>query len=57
MIAVPLAEKIAELFLILFAVAALVKTNVLKAENSKVLSMLSLYFVTPCVVFNSFQKN
>ncbi len=56
MIAIPLAKKIAELFLILFATAALVKTNVLKAENSKVLSKLSLYFVTPCVVFNSFQK-
>ena len=56
MIAIPLAQKIAELFLILFAAAALVKTGVLKTENSKVLSRLSLYFVTPCVVFNSFQK-
>ncbi len=56
MIAIPLAKKIAELFLILFASAALVKTGVLKTENSKVLSRLSLYFVTPCVVFNSFQK-
>lgn len=56
MIAIPLAKKIAELFLILFATAALVKTGVLKAENSKVLSKLSLYFVTPCVIFNSFQK-
>ena len=44
MIAVPLAKKIAELFLILFAAAALVKTGVLKSENSKVLSKLSLYF-------------
>ena len=56
MIAIPLVKKIAELFLILFATAALVKTGVLKAENSKVLSRLSLYFVTPCVVFNSFMK-
>ncbi len=56
MIAVPLAEKIAELFLILFAVAALVKAGVLKSENSRVLSRLSLYYITPCVVFNSFQK-
>ncbi len=56
MIAVPLAKKIAELFLILFAAAALVKGGVLKTENSKVLSKLSLYFVTPCVIFNSFQK-
>ena len=56
MIAVPLAKKIAELFLILFAAAALVKTGVLKTENSRVLSKLSLYFITPCVIFNSFQK-
>ncbi len=56
MIAIPLAKKIAELFLILFASAALVKTGVMKTENSKVLSKLSLYFVTPCVIFSSFQK-
>ena len=56
MIAVPLAKKIAELFLILFAAAALVKTGILKTENSKILSRLSLYFITPCVIFNSFQK-
>ncbi len=56
MIALPLAKKIAELFLILFATAALVKTGVLKTEHSKVLSKLSLYFITPCVIFNSFQK-
>ncbi len=56
MIAIPLAKKIAELFLILFASAALVKTGVLKTESSKVLSKLSLYLVTPCVIFHSFQK-
>ncbi|MBE5790501.1 MAG: AEC family transporter [Clostridiales bacterium] len=52
----PLAEKIGELFLILFATAALVKAGVFQAEYSRVLSRISLYFVTPCVVFNSFQK-
>ena len=56
MIAIPLAKKIAELFLILFATAALVKAGILKTEYSKVLSRLSLYFVTPCVIFISFQK-
>lgn len=56
MIAIPLVKKIAELFLILFATAALVKTGVMKSEHSKVLSKLSLYFVTPCVIFNSFMK-
>ena len=52
--ALPLAIKIAELFLILFAAAALVRTKILRAEDSRVLSKLSLYFVTPCVIFNSF---
>ena len=55
MVTLPLLEKIAELFLILFATAALVKTGVFKADYSRVLSRISLYFVTPCVVFNSFQ--
>ncbi len=56
MIALPLVRKIAELFLILFAFAALVKKGVLKSGDSQVLSRVSLYFVTPCVVFNSFLK-
>ena len=55
-ITIPLIKKITELFLILFATAALVKTGVFKADYSKVLSRISLYFVTPCVIFNSFQK-
>ena len=55
MIAIPLIQKIAELFLILFATAGLVKGGILKSEDSKILSRLSLYFVTPCVIFNSFQ--
>lgn len=56
MITIPLIKKIAELFLILFATAALVKTGVFKADYSRVLSRISLYYVTPCVIFNSFQK-
>ena len=56
MIAIPLAKKIAELFLILFATAALVRSGILKSEHSRVLSKLSLHFVTPCVIFSSFQK-
>ena len=56
MITAPLIQKIAELFLILFVTAALVKTKILKAEDSKVLAKLSLNFVTPCVIFNSFRK-
>ncbi len=56
MVTIPLLKKIAELFLILFATAALVKGGIFKADYSKVLSRISLYFVTPCVIFNSFQK-
>ena len=56
MIAIPLAKKILELFLILFATAGLVKGGLLKSEDSRILARVSLYFVTPCVVFNSFQK-
>ncbi len=56
MIVIPLVQKIAELFIILFVTAALVRFNVLKPEDGKIFSKLSLYFVTPCVVFNSFQK-
>lgn len=56
MIVIPLMQKIAELFLILFTTAGLVKAGMLKSEDSRVLSRLSLYFITPCVIFNSFQK-
>ncbi len=56
MIAVPLIKKIAELFLILFAAAAMVKAGLLKSEDSRVLSRITLYFITPCVLFNSFQE-
>ena len=56
MVAIPLIKKIAELFLILFTAAGLVRAGILKSEDSKILSRLSLYFVTPCVIFNSFRK-
>ncbi len=57
MITIPLIEKIAELFLILFASAALVKAGVFRADYSPVLSRISLWFVTPCVIFNSFRTD
>lgn len=55
-IALPLIQKLAELFLILFATAALVKGRIVKPDDSKALARLSLNLVTPCVIFNSFQK-
>lgn len=57
MMAIPLLKKISELFLILFATAGLVKGKILKADDSRVLSRLSLNLITPCVIFNSFQKD
>lgn len=56
MVTIPLIQKIAELFLILFTTALLVKLGVLKSGDSKAVSQVSLYFVTPCVIFNSFRK-
>lgn len=56
MVTLPLIEKITELFLILFAAAALVKAHVFRADFSVVLSRISLFLVTPCAVFSSFQK-
>ena len=56
MLVIPLATKIAELFLILFAAAALVKLHVVESKDSRILSRISLYFVTPCVIFNSFRN-
>lgn len=57
MIVFPLIQKIAELFLIIFAAAALVKAKILHREDGRVLSRVSLYFVTPCVIFYSFQQD
>lgn len=55
MIAVILAKKILSLFLIMIMGAALVKSNVLKAKDSKSLSVITLYLVMPCVIISSFQ--
>lgn len=57
MIVFPLIQKIAELFLIIFAAAALVKAKILRREDGRLLSRVSLYLVTPCVIFYSFQKD
>lgn len=55
MISLILAEKIASLFLILFAGLALVRLHILRAEDSKLLSAMSLYFIYPCVCLAAFQ--
>ncbi len=55
MIALILAKKILSLFLIMVMGAALVKTKVLKAEEGKSISVVTLYLVMPCVIISSFQ--
>ena len=55
MIVAALIKKIISLFLILFLGALLVRLKVLKAEDSKVLSKLTLYLIIPCVILNAFQ--
>lgn len=50
-----LAREIVELFLILLMGVAVVRTGVLRASDSKVVSVLLVYLVIPCVILNAFQ--
>lgn len=50
-----LMKQIGELFFIMVMGFILVKTHLLKAEESKSLSIVALYLVTPCVIINAFQ--
>lgn len=56
MISLLLLRQIAELFIIIILMGfLLVKTGLLKAEDSKSLSVVTLYIIMPCVIINSFQ--
>lgn len=55
MIALTLANKILQLFLMMFCGWLLVKTGLLKSSDSKVLSILCVYIIIPCTVINAFQ--
>ena len=50
-----LTKQIAELFIIILLGYILVKSNLLTKQDSKVLSTVALYIVTPCVIINAFQ--
>lgn len=52
-----LVQKIISLFLILFLGLVMVKTGLIKAQESKVLSVLSVYLIMPCVIVTAFQIN
>ena len=55
MISLILLEKIFSMFLIMCVAALLVKTGVLKSTDSKTISTLHVYAVTPCSIILSFQ--
>ena len=50
-----LTKQIAELFIMILLGFILVKSNLLTKQDSKVLSTVALYIVTPCVIINAFQ--
>ena len=50
-----LAKKILSLLFMLFLGVLLVRLNVLKSEDSKSLSVLSLYLIIPCLNLQAFQ--
>ncbi len=50
-----LLEQIVQLFLCIVLGWLLVRLRLLKPEDSRVLSKVCLYLVTPCVIINAFQ--
>lgn len=54
MISLLLIKQIAELFLIILMGFILVRTHLLKPEDSKSLSIVVLYLILPCVIINAF---
>ena len=54
-ISVILAEKIAELFLIMMMGFVLVKAGLLKSSDSRIISVILVYLITPCMIIHSFQ--
>ena len=54
-ISILLAEKIAQLFLILLMGYLVVRVGLLKPEDSRVLSVIMVYLVMPCMILTAFQ--
>ena len=55
MISILLLKKIAELFVMIFMGYALVRCKQMTVEDSRPLSVVSLYLLNPCVIISSFQ--
>ena len=54
-ISILLMEQIIQLFLMIFMGFLIVKAKLLNSEDSKVLSIVVLYLIIPCVIINAFQ--
>ena len=50
-----LMNQIIQLFIMIFMGFIIVKARLLKAEDSKIISVIVLYLVIPCVIINAFQ--
>ncbi|MFR4399431.1 MAG: AEC family transporter [Anaerobutyricum soehngenii] len=55
LISLLLMNQIIQLFIMIFMGFIIVKAKLLKAEDSKILSVIVLYLVIPCVIINAFQ--
>lgn len=55
MISLILAKKIGSLFIVMLLGILLVRCGIVRSQDSKVLSVISLYLVMPCVILSSFQ--
>ena len=55
MISILLAKQLAVLFLIMGCGFLLVKLHLVKSQESRTLSVITLYLIMPCVIINAFQ--
>ncbi len=54
-ISIVIMEQMIQLFLIMVMGGVIVKTGVLKGQDSHILSAVTLYLITPCVILEAFQ--
>ena len=54
-VSILLMEQIIQLFLMIFMGFLIVKAKLLNSEDSKILSIIVLYLIIPCVIINAFQ--
>ena len=55
MLSLLLFREIAQMFVALFLGYLIVRLGLLKSEDSKILSVIALYIITPCVTINAYQ--